>query len=252
MAILTQFLFRLSWGLALAMAWTPSGLVTAGFYRVHLYVLLGMHVVTTIVAISNPQISLWPPLLAAVASYIGAVLWLYEKSRAGNVVLYLVAFLSLWGAVLSWPPAAPPRLSFPFFLAVGDIITSGLVLGSTIAAMLLGHWYLNTPTMQLTPLKRLVGLMAAALVVRLIFCGPGLLGRFLDTASSTVYAPLYFYALRWLFGFVGSLVLTAMTWATLKVPNTQSATGILYVAVIATFLGELTSLLLSLDAVYPV
>ena len=36
-----------------------------------------------------------------------------------------------------------------------------------------------------------------------------------------------------------------MSWQTLKIPNTQSATGILYVAVITTFLGELTSLLLS-------
>jgi hypothetical protein len=36
-----------------------------------------------------------------------------------------------------------------------------------------------------------------------------------------------------------------MAWQTLKIPNTQSATGILYVAVIAVFLGELTAQLLS-------
>ena len=36
-----------------------------------------------------------------------------------------------------------------------------------------------------------------------------------------------------------------MSWQTLKIPNTQSATGILYVAVITTFLGELTAQLLS-------
>jgi hypothetical protein len=39
-----------------------------------------------------------------------------------------------------------------------------------------------------------------------------------------------------------------MTYKTLKIPNTQSATGILYVGVIGTFLGELTSLLLNLPA----
>ena len=40
-------------------------------------------------------------------------------------------------------------------------------------------------------------------------------------------------------------------WHTLKLPNTQSATGILYVGVIGTFLGELMSLLLSSESTYP-
>jgi hypothetical protein len=42
-----------------------------------------------------------------------------------------------------------------------------------------------------------------------------------------------------------------MAWKTLKIPNTQSATGILYVGVIGTFLGELTAMLLHLDTIYP-
>ena len=42
-----------------------------------------------------------------------------------------------------------------------------------------------------------------------------------------------------------------MAWKTLQIPNTQSATGILYVAVIATFIGELVSLLLSGSSAYP-
>jgi len=42
-----------------------------------------------------------------------------------------------------------------------------------------------------------------------------------------------------------------MAWQTLKIPNTQSATGILYVGVMTTFLGELTAQLLSQDAAFP-
>jgi hypothetical protein len=38
-----------------------------------------------------------------------------------------------------------------------------------------------------------------------------------------------------------------MAWKTLQIPNTQSATGILYVAVIGVFTGELLGLLLSAD-----
>ena len=43
-----------------------------------------------------------------------------------------------------------------------------------------------------------------------------------------------------------------MTWKTLAIPNTQSATGILYVGIIAAFLGELTSQLRSAGTVFPV
>jgi hypothetical protein len=64
--------------------------------------------------------------------------------------------------------------------------------------------------------------------------------------------PIPFIVLRWLAGLIGALLLTNMAWRTLAIPNTQSATGILYVAVIAVFLGELTSLLLSASTVFPV
>jgi hypothetical protein len=62
---------------------------------------------------------------------------------------------------------------------------------------------------------------------------------------------LLFELLRWSFGLIGVLALLWMTWQTLKIPNTQSATGILYVAVIGTFVGELTGLLLSAESAFP-
>ncbi len=60
-----------------------------------------------------------------------------------------------------------------------------------------------------------------------------------------------FLALRWLSGIVGALGVAIMAWQTLKIPNTQAATGMLYVGVIATFLGELTSLLMTAESAYP-
>jgi hypothetical protein len=42
-----------------------------------------------------------------------------------------------------------------------------------------------------------------------------------------------------------------MAWRTLEVPNTQSATGILYVAVIGVFVGELAAALLSAESAFP-
>jgi hypothetical protein len=62
---------------------------------------------------------------------------------------------------------------------------------------------------------------------------------------------LLFLALRWSFGICGVLALLWMTWRTLEIPNTQSATGILYVAVIGVFVGELAAALLSAQSALP-
>jgi hypothetical protein len=63
---------------------------------------------------------------------------------------------------------------------------------------------------------------------------------------------LLFVLLRWSFGLCGVLTLLWMAWRTLEIPNTQSATGILYVAVIGAFVGELTAALLSAESAVPV
>ena len=165
MLILTQFLFRLSFGLALAMAITSPRRVTSGYFRNHLYVLLGLNVLAALVAWRAPeQFSLWPPLAGAVLSYAGAVAWLYEKPRAGRALLAAVAIAGLTGAWLAMSPDVSTTSESPAATALRwlDAPTSGLLLGSTMAAMFLGHWYLNTPTMELAPLERLVLLMGAA------------------------------------------------------------------------------------------
>jgi hypothetical protein len=124
------------------------------------------------------------------------------------------------------------------------------VLGFTMAAMFLGHWYLNTPTMAIGPLEQLVALMGSAIILRALVEGSSLAFHLANFPWPTT-EQLLFILLRWLSGIFGALGLTVMAWQTLKIPNTQSATGILYVAVIATFLGELTSLLLNAQFPYP-
>ena len=59
-------------------------------------------------------------------------------------------------------------------------------------------------------------------------------------------------ALRWLAGLLAMAPVIWMTLQTLRIPNTQSATGMLYVGVILTFLGELVALLLSEQSPFPV
>ena len=249
MLLLSQFVLRLSFGLAVAMAVTSPRQVASGFYRNHLYVLLGLAALAATMSFASPQLMPWPPLVAAVGSYAGAVVWLYEKPRPGIALLVLVAAAALAGAwlALAWPPVTEPALRT---LAWLDPITGGLVLGVTIGAMFLGHWYLNSPSMKLQPLRRLVALMTAALLVRLVVCGVAL-AMMIAAEGRPPADRLLFLGFRWFAGLAGPLVLAWMAWQTLKIPNTQSATGILYVAVIGTFLGELISQLLSADTGYP-
>jgi hypothetical protein len=129
-------------------------------------------------------------------------------------------------------------------------VSSGLLLGITMAAMLLGHWYLNSPTMELAPLRRLILALAAAVVLQMVISTLGLWGN-IDIGQPITTQWVLFLLIRWLFGLVGVSLLTWMAWQTLKIPNTQSATGILYVAVIGTFVGETMALLLSSGMPFP-
>ena len=256
MIVLVQFVLRLSFGLALAMLVTPSQLVTSGFFRVHLWVVMGLATLAALAALfTQGDATTWyangvlmAALLTAAASYVGAVVWLYEQSLTGKIFLGVVFAAALAGALLdvSWEKYTTATAQA---LAAADVLTGGLLLGGTMAAMLLGHWYLNTPTMKLAPLQRLVILMGVAVALRAVVCGSGLaLEAMQDSLSVSTWL---FVAMRWLSGIVGTLLLVIMTWQTLKIPNTQSATGILYVGVICTFLGELTSQLLSASSTYP-
>ncbi len=254
--IVVQFVFRVSFGVALAMAITPARLVTSGYYRVHLWVLMGLNTAAALAlytgresfgsSLVSWQLVLGIAVSMAIASYLGAVLWLYENARGGQAVLVIVSIVSAAGALLgtTWPD---PVTSGKLLAAMADLLSSGLLLGSILAAMFLGHWYLNTPTMELVPLKRLVMLMVVAVIVRSLVCAFTLVQQVVYGESLTMLMWV-FILMRWLSGLLGTLMLGVLTWQTLKIPNTQSATGILYAGVILTFIGELTSQLLAVNA----
>jgi len=242
MAILSQFLLRLAFGLAFGMAITSPQKVFSGFYRNHLYVTLGLTTLAALVLYRSNTTAAAFATAAAILSFIGAASWLYEAKRLGIALIVAVAICAIIGA---WFGLSAKDSAHTFAL-----ITSGLVLGLVFAAMLLGHWYLNAPGMELAPLRRLLLMSAVAIVAQMLVVGAGL-------AAEIIYRPdltlgwYLFVVLRWSFGLLGVLGLLWMAWQTLKIPNTQSATGILYVAVIGVFIGELTGLLLSAESTFP-
>nr|MBA3481323.1 hypothetical protein [Pirellulales bacterium] len=249
-----------------AMATVSPRQVTSGYFRNHLYVILGLSSLATLLSrVAAPAAFGWS-LAAAALSYVGAVAWLYEKRTFGVAMLVMVAIAALAGA-LAITKVPVEVASGPIGFANGDgvpkmiatlalvlrilqTVTSGVLVGFTMAAMLLGHWYLNSPGMELRPLRKLLIAMAIAVTAQAIVCGVGFyLENSLQSLSTQDWL---FLTLRWSFGLVGVIILISLTWQTLAIPNTQSATGILYVAVMGVFVGETMSLLLSAESLFPV
>lgn len=276
MLLLTEFLLRLSFGLSAAMIAVSGRQVTSGYFRNNSYVLLGILSLTALLGRAVLPEVLWPTIMAAIFSYVCSACWLYERPAFGKAALSLIAACTAFALVTSMPmlggveeriqkavdqqPVGGEVYSADLnrqlvqgsatALRMMACVSSGLLLGITMAAMLLGHWYLNSPTMQITPLRKLLVAMAFVIGLQMVVCALGVAGE-LALADAPTFQWWLFVALRWLFGLFGVAILTFMAWRTLDIPNTQSATGILYVAVIGTFVGETMSLLLSRESVYP-
>lgn len=259
--VFLQFLFRVTAGLAVAMALTPPRFVTSGYYRVHLWAVMGLNTLGALAVWSYASRLTEDPrnwwmgifgltIATAVMAYVAAVVWLYEASSLGISLLWLIGLLATGCGLLS--AASTGTLSRPIstqLLWSGDWLTSAALLGTTLAGMFLGHWYLNHPGMKLEPLRRLVLLMGASVAGRIVVCLLGLLSAHMGWGweGDPVRMVWPFIALRWGAGLIMPAILAWMTWKTLDVPNTQSATGILYAGVIVSFIGELTSQLLVLQ-----
>jgi len=182
---------------------------------------------------------------AAVAAWIGGVLWLAMRVRPARVAT-LVAAVCL--AAAAWRVEGIGRGGLAAAALGGGGLVSGLLVGLTVHAMLLGHWYLNAPGMRVDILDRMVRWTLLAWALAAALATAGLPSLFAEAGDPPTIA---LAGLRWLSGLVGLPILLVMSRRTLEIPNTQSATGILYVACLAAVSGELTAQLLAERAGWP-
>jgi len=145
-------------------------------------------------------------------------------------------------------------------LTVASFLSSTLLLGGACTAMILGHWYLVIPSMQVSHLQSIVKVHIISMVVRVVVVGaavflaiatwqPGLGPSFRHYIMSV--AGIFFWQ-RVLFGLAGPAVLSYLTWETAKIRSTQSATGILYVDFFTVVVGEVLAKYLLLATRVPV
>jgi len=145
-------------------------------------------------------------------------------------------------------------------LTVASFLSSAVFLGGACTAMILGHWYLVIPSLQVSHLQSIVKVHIASILVRVVVVGaavffaiatwqPGLGPSFRHYITSV--AGVFFWQ-RVLFGLFGPALLSYLTWETAKIRSTQSATGILYVDFFAVVVGEVLAKYLLLATRVPV
>ena len=146
-------------------------------------------------------------------------------------------------------------------LTVISFITSALMLGGACTAMILGHWYLVIPSMEVSYLQSIVKGHIASMLVRVVVVGAAVWFA-IATYQPESGVPSFrhyimsvdgiFFWQRVLFGLAGPAVLSYLTWETAKIRSTQSATGILYVDFFTVVVGEVLAKYIVLATHVPV
>lgn len=235
--------FRFNAGLAatlllIALAFRPDGPSGAGPERVAL---------ATLVVATGALLLYWAIIGRVLARLRPVLLW---TTVIGGAVA-LVAQAVSWSAVEMGPSAG---------LTIASFVSSAALLGGTSTAMILGHWYLVLPSMDVSLLQTVVKVHIGSTLLRIVVVGV-VVGVALASWESPSGAGYDRYILslegvflwqRVLFGLAGPVVLAYLTWETAKIRSTQSATGILYVDFFTVIVGEVLAKYLLVSTRVPV
>ena len=195
---------------------------------------------------------------AAVVVYWATIGRMLASIRPALVATAVAAGIVAIGAQAIAVVAGRPVTLMAMTLA--SFFSSAALLGGSCTAMILGHWYLVIPSLQVTHLQSVVKLHVASMIVRVAVVAavvffavatwqPGFGPNFWRYITSI--AGIFFWQ-RVLFGLLGPALLSYLTWQTAKIQSTQSATGILYVDFFTVVVGEVLAKYILLATRVPV
>jgi hypothetical protein len=245
--MLADFAIRLACGMAMLLLIAPWRIIPPAFFRTHCQVMLGLLVLAALDLAHDGVHGTVPAcaIAAAALAFVASVVWGLGLPRVGAPLTALI--VGVCGGVLvgvswrsSWELAA---------LNATGRLASSFLMGATLTAMLLGHYYLTAPTMSIAPLKRFVRCMAWGLGMRVLLAGLGWIFWYtgMTNVPSNGGPSALFLMIRWGMGVLGPLLATVLAWKTVEIRSTQSATGILYIAMTLVLFGELGALILARD-----
>jgi hypothetical protein len=252
---------ELALGGAFALAIPPFFQVERGFYKSSASVYLAAGLVAAVglglLAARGHDgdgpgaVGLW--LVAAVWLLFCIVLTLYlwtlwrddglTRARAYTSVL-AVGLIAVGAHVMLLKPGSFGLVGASLYVLTA--IGSSLVLGLASGGMLFGHWYLIDPNLPVDYLRSFVRLLGGALLADLALLAFTLaMLRFAGgpTGAAAIRAlwdsHSELLAIRIVLGPVATLALAWMCWETLQIPQTMAATGLLYIAVMSSLVGEM-------------
>ena len=247
------FLYLYALGTAGAMSYVPEKAIGRTFFRFHLLLIAAMVVLATI--LGRPFFGPAPSSSLGLCANVAAIALLVTTLLVSAVAR--VARAPLRPDFLLLPVST--GLMFAVFEAAGraginagglllavHLVTCAAVLGTALVAMILGHWYLQDATLSFEHLVGLTRWFVIACVVKLVVSAICFARQF-DHFSPLVWEfdGIYLWT-RLLGGGLFGLVLALMAWSCAKSKSNQSATGILYVAVMFVLVGEIMSMYLTL------
>ena len=195
-------------------------------------------------AVRPLEVIAWLVFTLAAAVYVWT-LWgdPYRRRALAYLATLASGMVAVVVSALSFSPA--PLWSLETFLYPASFLVSSLLLGATASGMLLGHWYLIDVGMPLAPFLRMWRLYRTSLVLQLatLSVSVALLHVAGVTATSAALRALWteHRELLWTrlgLGPIPALAIAWMIWRTLQIPQTMAATGLFYVAVLTTVVGE--------------
>lgn len=242
--MLATFLMQLIAGISLMWTLMPRRQVTSGFFRIQMLLVMGLSVVVVLTAgrfEAAPKLGMLIGGIGvgmAIAAFIGSVFWTLERRVAGAVLCFAINIAAMAAVVQIGFNGLPNAGALP----LASLLATAGVLGGTVTGMLLGHWYLTAPTMSILPLTKLTQVLLICVLVRL-----SVSALCWWTGGDAIHGSLLWswFALRWIAGILAPLLLCGMTLRILRYRNTQAATGVLFAAVILSFIGEMSATLLS-------
>jgi len=265
------FLLALSSGILSTGFWVRGEDLGRGYFQTNALILLGLLGLAVVVVGWAPiqpfghRTGLGYALLGLgfllAFLYYGAIWrerWTPALVPAGLALIAIVAVLLLTGANLVPAPTPLPHRSW---LIVVDLLSTAFILGWSLVTMLLGHWYLVVPKLSFRYLTVYCRVLVVAVIVRSLSTALSLVAAasvdpFILPHPWQMLVSLsgqgMFFWFRVLWGLVIPLLLAWMALHCARNRSNQSATGILYVLLVGTFIGEITALYLTVTTGVPV
>ena len=246
--MLADFAVRLAFGLAVSLMLTSWRAVPLVFFRTQAQVILGLLVLAGLdqARAGEPAWALAALVTAAVMAYLSAVTWGLGLPMFGTMTSLLVVLVTAaWLGAASQSDSAPPLGSGhrePALVGLpAGLDADGHAAGSSLPD---GASHVDrTAQAGHRPHRCCSG--GALRGWPRWGCGYPQQETFGTGPPHAATQTAMFVAARWGMGFAGTAIATFMTWKTAQIRSTQSATGILYIAMIFVLFGELTAMILT-------